>query len=334
MNHVRSILSTATTLVFGVAAAAASSATEAATPNQCDWQPDRAVTVIVPWGTGGGTDANARRLASLLEDEMGVPFNVVNRTGGNGVVGHTMLARGKPDGYTIGAATVEIDTMHWIGLTPLTYRDITPIALIDRTSPGVLVAKDSPYASLDDLLNEARNNPGELTASGTAQGGIWHLALAGMLKAEGLPPDAIRWIPSKGAGPALKELMAGGVDVATPALSEALPLVEQGEIKALGYMSEATMEQLPDVPATGETLDSGWTLGAFVTISGPKGLPDEIACAYEQAIDQAVHSDAWAEFKQSRGAPVVFENRQQTRQTLAEADDKLGDVIQSIGLAQ
>ncbi|MCI0509997.1 tripartite-type tricarboxylate transporter receptor subunit TctC [Chromohalobacter marismortui] len=309
-------------------------AAQANEPEACSWQPERAVTFIVPWGTGGGTDANSRRLASLLEEEMGVPFNVVNRTGGNGVVGHTMLARSQPDGYTIGAATVEIDTMHWIGLTPLTYKDITPIALIDRTSAAVLVNQDSPYESLEALLDEARQNPGELTASGTAQGGIWHLALAGMLKAEGLAPDAIRWIPSQGAAPALKELMAGGVDVATPALSEARNLVEQGELKALAYMSDTPMEQMPKVPLTSDILDSGWTMGAFVTVSGPKGLPDEIACAYEQAIDDAVHSKAWAEFKRSRGTPVVFEGRQETAQTLAEADRQLGEVIKAIGLAQ
>jgi len=315
-------------------ASLAATPTLAEQPAACDWQPERAVTFIVPWGTGGGTDANSRRLASLLEEEMGVPFNVVNRTGGNGVVGHTMLARSKPDGYTIGAATVEIDTMHWIGLTPLTYQDITPIALIDRTSAAVLVNKDSPYESLSALLDEARQNPGELTASGTAQGGIWHLALAGMLKAEGLAPDAIRWIPSQGAAPALKELMAGGVDVATPALSEARNLVEQGELKALAYMSDTPMEQMPKVPLTSEALDSGWTMGAFVTVSGPKGLPDEIACAYEQAIETAVHSEAWAEFKRSRGTQVVFEGRHETAQTLAEADRQLGEVIKSIGLAQ
>ncbi|QPL47013.1 tripartite tricarboxylate transporter substrate binding protein [Halomonas sp. A40-4] len=332
------MMSTNSTTIMTVSLAlwASLAATHASADNPatCSWQPERAVTFVVPWGTGGGTDANARRLASLLEAEMGVPFNVVNRTGGNGVVGHTTLARGKPDGYTIGAATVEIDTMHWIGLTPLTYRDITPIALINRSSPGVLVQEGSPYDSLGALLDEARQTPGELTASGTAQGGIWHLALAGMLKAEGLAPDAIRWIPSQGAGPALKELMAGGVDVATPALAEARNLVEQGELKALGYMSDTPMEQMPEVPLTAETLESGWTLSAFVTVSGPGGLPDEIACAYEQAIETAVNSEDWAEFKRSRGTQVVFEDRHETAQTLAEADRQLGEVIEAIGLAQ
>ncbi|WP_456268794.1 tripartite tricarboxylate transporter substrate binding protein [Kushneria sp. AK178] len=300
----------------------------------CEWTPDRAVTMIVPWGTGGGTDANARRLASLLEQEMGAPFNVVNRTGGNGVVGHTALARARPDGYTIGAATIELSTMHHLGLTPLTWQDATPVALVDQNPASVVVKEDARWDSLEALLEEARENPGELTASGTAQGGIWHLALAGMLQAEGLPPDAIRWVPSQGASPAMQELMAGGVDVATPSLSEAQHLVEQEELKALAYMSDTPNSSLPDVPLTSDVLDSGWTQSAFMTISGPGDLPEEMTCSYARAIEKITQSDEWAEFKASRGSEVVFEGPEQTAELFQETDQQLGDVINAIGLAR
>ena len=91
--------------------------------------PERPITLIVPWGAGGGTDATGRMIGSLLEKELGQPVNVINRTGGSGVVGHSAIARAKPDGYTIGVATVEIGMMHWAGLTELTGKDYTPIAL-------------------------------------------------------------------------------------------------------------------------------------------------------------------------------------------------------------
>ena len=81
--------------------------------------PDRPITLIVPWGAGGGTDATARIIGVLLEKELGQPVNVVNRTGGSGVVGHSAIAQGSPDGYTIGIVTVEIGMMHWQGLTEL-----------------------------------------------------------------------------------------------------------------------------------------------------------------------------------------------------------------------
>ncbi len=299
----------------------------------CDWKPERAVTYVVPWSPGGGTDANSRAMAALLQEEFGVPFNVVNRTGGNGVTGHTAIATAEPDGYTIGAVTIEIATMHWAGLTDLTGDDVTPIAMIDIAPAGVTVAADSQFDDLKSMLDHAEANPGELTASGTAQGGIWHLALGGMLNAEGIAPDAVRWIPSKGAGPAMQELLAGGVDVVTVALSESKGLIDAGEAKALAYMYDKPMASLPDVPITPDVLESGWTLASFISVGGPEGLPDEIACAYEQAAKAATETETWAEFKAGRGADVVFEGREELAGRMKEADASLGETMKAIGLA-
>ena len=330
MIHARRPFASAVASAVALAASAGLAAAQ-----ECDWKPERAVTYIVPWGAGGGTDANSRMLASHLEQRWGQPFNVVNRTGGNGVTGHSAIATAEPDGYTVGAATVEIATMHWVGLTDMTHEDITPIALIDIVPASVLVkADDTRFETLQALLDHAEANPGELTASGTAQGGIWHLALAGMLNAEGLAPDAIRWIPSQGAAPAMQELMAGGVDVATPALSEGKALIEQGELRALGYMHDQPMAALPDVPTTAEALDSGWTLAAWITISGPDDLPEEIACAYAEAVEEIVESEEWAEFKASRGSEVVYMGPDELRGFIEEADQALGEVIHAVGLAQ
>lgn len=300
----------------------------------CDWTPDRAVTYVVPWGAGGGTDANSRMLATMLEQKWGVPFNVVNRTGGNGVTGHTAIATAAPDGYTVGAVTVEINTMHHVGLTELNNDNITPIALIDIVPASVLVKADSKYDTLEALLEDAKANPGTLTASGTSQGGIWHLALAGLLNAEGIAPDAIRWIPSQGAAPAMQELMAGGVDVATPALSEGKALVEQGELKALAYMHNAPMAALPDVPTTADTLSSGWTLAAWISIAGPEGLPEDIACSYAAAVEEITGTPEWADFKASRGSDVVLMRGEEFRNYIDSNDEALGEVISAIGLAQ
>src|SRR5258708_39798941 len=84
--------------------------------------PQRPIQLIVPWGAGGGTDATARIIGTLLEKELKQPFNVVNRTGGSGVVGHDAIARATPDGYTLGLITVAVAMMHHGGLTPLTYK--------------------------------------------------------------------------------------------------------------------------------------------------------------------------------------------------------------------
>src|SRR5687767_15631634 len=107
--------------------------------------PQRPVQLIVPWGAGGGTDATARIIASLLEKELGKPVSVVNRTGGSGVVGHQAIASAPADGYTLGLITVEIAMMHWAGLTQLKHSDFTAIGLVNSDPAGVSVRVDAPY---------------------------------------------------------------------------------------------------------------------------------------------------------------------------------------------
>src|SRR6187399_1047468 len=180
--------------------------------------PARPVTVIVPWGAGGGTDATARIVAALLEKDLGQPFNVVNRTGGSGVVGHAAIASAAPDGYTIGLATVEISMMHWQGLTELSGASYTPIGLVNADPAGIQVRADAPYKNVPELLAAIKANPGKFKASGTGQGGIWHLAIAGLLRDQKIDPAAMPWVPSNGAAPGLQDMVAGGVEIAPVSL--------------------------------------------------------------------------------------------------------------------
>src|SRR5204862_1117988 len=195
--------------------------------------PERPITLIVPWGAGGGTDATARIIGSLLEKELGQPVNVVNRTGGSGVVGHQAIASSPADGYTIGMITVEIGMMHWVGLTTLSSADFTPIGVVNADPAGINVRADAPYKSVKDFLAAVKANPGKFKASGTGQGGIWHLALAGMLKDQGIDPAAVPWVPSQGAAPGLQDMVAGGVEFVTCSIPEARALIDAGKVRPL-----------------------------------------------------------------------------------------------------
>src|SRR5947199_7195910 len=150
---------------------AASTAATAATagfgfkPACAQAYPARPVTVLVPWGAGGGTDATARIVAALLEKDLGQPFNVVNRTGGSGVVGHSAIASAQPDGYTIGMITVEISMMHWQGLTELGPRSYTPLALMNEDPPGISVSAASPHETVKAVASAIKAAPpGKLKA--------------------------------------------------------------------------------------------------------------------------------------------------------------------------
>ena len=158
-------------LTLGLGAAGAAAALPGAASAQT-W-PNRPVTVICPWGAGGGTDATARIIAAVLEKELKQPFNVVNRTGGSGVVGHAAIASAQPDGYTIGMITVEISMLHWQGLTEFKPDSYRPLALMNQDPPGIQVAASSPYKTVKELADAIKAAPpGKMKASGTGQGGI------------------------------------------------------------------------------------------------------------------------------------------------------------------
>ena len=160
--------------------------------------PDRPITIIVPWGAGGGTDAVGRIFANLLEQDLGVPCNVVNRTGGSGVVGHSAIANAAPDGYTLGIITVETAMMHWVGLTDMTYKDFSVFGQVNLDPGGLMVSADSPYKSAKDLLTAIKAKPAKtFKASGTGQGGIWHLGYAGWMLSEGVDVAKVPWVPSQ-----------------------------------------------------------------------------------------------------------------------------------------
>jgi tripartite-type tricarboxylate transporter receptor subunit TctC len=208
--------------------AAASAVVAAVVAPAAAQYPNRPITLIVPWGAGGGTDATARIIGSILEKDLKQPVNVVNRTGGSGVVGHSAIAEAPPDGYTIGLITVEIGMMHWQGLTELTSENYTPLALVNEDPAAVTVRVDAEWNDLNALIEAVKANPGKYKASGTGQGGIWHLAIAGLLSELGIDPAAVPWVPSEGAAPGLQDLVAGGVDIVPASIPEARALLEAG----------------------------------------------------------------------------------------------------------
>jgi tripartite-type tricarboxylate transporter receptor subunit TctC len=296
--------------------------------------PRRPVTMIVPWGAGGGTDAVARILGALLEQELGQPFNVVNRTGGSGAVGHSAIANGRPDGYTIGVVTVELTMMHWQGLTPVTYKDVTPVALVNDDPAGVMVAIDSKFTSTREILDYAKAHAGELKASGTGQGGIWHLALAGMLKAQGLGPNDIRWIPSAGAAPGLQDLIAGGVDVVTASIPEGKALIDAGRVKPLAVMSTQRNAVFLDVPTLKEAVGLDWTTAAWRGVAAPKGTPQAVVDVLEKALAKIVNGKAYKDFLAQRGYGWKWAEAKAFGQFMAEADASNGEVMKAAGLTR
>lgn len=294
--------------------------------------PERPVTVVVPWGAGGGTDATGRMIAALLEKKLGGSFNVVNRTGGSGVVGHSAIATADPDGYTIGLVTVEITMMHHVGLTELTAEDYTPLGLMNADSPGVTVSSDSEYKDVASLTEAIKaSEPGTFKASGTGQGGIWHLALIGWLMSEGLAPDHVTWVPSEGSAPALQDLVAGGIDLITVSLAETKSMVDAGRAVNLALMADERVGSHPDVPTLKEA-GGEFSLATWRGICGPKNMDEEAASAISGALAEIADDPEFVEFMNSRGFGIKYLDPAAHAAMMADTDAVMGQALGAAGL--
>ena len=296
--------------------------------------PDRPITMIVPWGAGGGTDATARIIASLMEKELGQPVNVVNRTGGSGVVGHSAIAQAAPDGYTIGMITVEIAMMHWQGLTELTPASYTPIGLVNADPAGIHVPADSPYKSVNDLLVAIKANPGKFKASGTGQGGIWHLAIAGLLRDQKIDPASVAWVPSNGAAPGLQDMIAGGVQIVPCSLPEARALIEAGKVKSLAIMDPKPSALFPNVPTLKSAVGSDWTMAAWRGIAAPKGVSKEVSDKLLAVLKKVYDSKDYQGFMAQRGFGIIWAGPEDYAKFMAKSDADLGAVMKAVGIAK
>jgi|Deesub1362A_J573_1020465.scaffolds.fasta_scaffold02785_5 tripartite-type tricarboxylate transporter receptor subunit TctC len=303
-----------------------------AQPQQPEY-PTKPITLICPWAAGGGTDRTSRMIATLLEQELGVPVNVINKVGGGGTIGHSAAATASPDGYTIGVITFELSTFKHLGVADVSYEDFEPICQYNFDPAAVIVRADAPWNSLQELLDYIKAHPGELKASGTARGGVWDLARIGLLNAAGIPPDALPWIPSTGAAPALQELIAGGIDVTTCSLPEAGPLIDAGKVKALAVMAPERNPAYPDVPTLREAGIDWDGMGAWRGLAAPKGTPDYVIETIASAMEKIVQSDEWKDFMEKNGFGMEWKGPEEFAKFLENDYQVVGELIKSAGYA-
>lgn len=317
----------------GSSGGAASDAVQACNDVNADY-PSGPIELVVPWAAGGGTDGVARLIGDQLSGQIGTNVNVVNRTGGSGVVGHQAMVDAAPDGQTIGLVTVEIGMMHHQGLTDISGEDLTAISQMNEDGAGITVAADAEWETAEELLTHIKENPGEVTASGTGQGGIWHLALMGMLLDNDIPLDAVNFVPSEGAAPALQELVAGGIDMTTNALGESKTMLDSGRAKALGVMGSERDPAFPDVETLQEQLGSDYSMSVWRGIAGPLDMEPTVVEELECHLGLIAESDEFNEFMTDSGLGVKYAGAEEFQTLMREDDAAKGEVMAEAGLAK
>lgn len=297
--------------------------------------PERPIQIIVPWDAGGGTDISARIFAAGLEKELKVPVNVVNRSGGSGVVGHAAIAHAEPDGYTLGVGSPELAFLRTVGLADIGPESFTLISRITVIPAGVTVKGDAPWRTLAELLDSVRREPpGTYTASGSGQGGSWHMAIAGLLASQGMETDRIKWVPSRGGAPALKDLTAGGITMFTGSPIEGKALIEAGQVRPLAVMGPARSPIFPDVPTVKEAVGSDWTYENWFAFVGPKGLPPAIVQKLAEAGARAHASAEVQDAMKARGVQPLWDGPEAFPAFAQAFAAKAADILKRLGLAK
>lgn len=313
-----------------IACAALLAATPAALA-QSDY-PDRPVSIVVPWAAGGGADTIVRLFAIDFEQAMGVPINVVNRTGGNGVVGHTAIATARPDGYTLGACTSEIGYFDRLGLAPLTPDSFTLVSRLG-TIPAGLTVRSGTYESAESLVAALR--AGEtVRASGSGIAGPWHLAIAGLLASLDQPATSVNFIPSQGGAPALQDLVAGGLDLFTGSPVEARALAQAGEVDILAVMADERMAAFPDTPTLAEAAGVDWTYANWFSLCAPADLPQDVLDKVAEAGERAMSAPQLRQTLAERGVSPTWESPEAFRAFADESRRTIGDLLVDLQLAR
>ncbi|GHU28603.1 ABC transporter substrate-binding protein [Betaproteobacteria bacterium] len=292
--------------------------------------PDKPVTVICPWTAGGGTDVLLRALSKEAEKHLGQTINVTNQTGGGGAIGHNAIRAARPDGYTVGMITFELNSLPPQGLVPFTWKDFDPLMLLNSDPAAMTVRKDAPYSTVRGFMDYAKANPGEITIGNSAPGSVWHIAAG--LAAEKTGVD-VKHVPFNGAQPAVTALVGGHIKAVAVSVAEVRGQVQAGELKILGVMSAERDKIFPDVPTFRE---QGVDV-EFYTWRGlalPKGVPANIKAKISDAYKKAFDSKEFQEFAAKASLNLVYQDSANFAKFLDQNYKDVEAVMKNLGLTK
>ncbi|BDG59179.1 tripartite tricarboxylate transporter substrate binding protein [Caldinitratiruptor microaerophilus] len=289
--------------------------------------PTKAITFIIPYDAGGGSDVTARLLAGLMEQELKQPVVPVNRPGGSGAVGLSELKKAEPDGYTIMIITSSLSALKPMGRSPYGSEDFEVIATVQAEPYGIAVKTDSPYKSFQDLLNASRAK--KLNVGTTAIGGNNFLAATLVNKVTKANFNLVPY--GGGAAPAVADLAGGVLDATFGSPTEFRAQLEAGNIRVLALTAAKRMPALKDVP-TFKELGYDVEFETVRVVLAPKGTPKERIAVLEKALEKAANSPKFVEFMDKTGSYVRFLNSMDTREFVKQQDKVYYELLKDSNL--
>ena len=310
--------------------AASAAQPTAASAQKVDWpQKGKTMSIIVPWPTGGGNDISARIMAPLLEKELGISVQVVNKPGAGSQTGITELVRSKPDGYTIGMTSLPATNITYLDpqlKAIYSRKDFMPLALENMDPLALAVKPDSPYKTVKDLIDAAKANPGKIPVGATGAGSASDLGVKELEKAAGVQFAVVQF---NGGSDQPTALLGGHIQVGFDFTGTWGPEFRNGSLKSIGVMDSTRNKFIPDVP----TLEEQGYKVYMTTARGytaPAGTPKEVADILSGAIQKAVATDEHQTKMDQMGIVSKFMDSQQFSAYWDQVDAQIKPLIEQV----
>ena len=298
-----------------------------------DKYPSRPITLMVPFPPGGSVDIMARQYSEPLSSALGVPIVVENRAGAGGSVASQLVARSKPDGYTLVVSSQSSHlanplTQPKVGYDPI--KDFENIAILGRQPNALVVHSSLPIKSFKEFIDYAKKNPGKLNYGSGGVGSMGQLNVEMLKAATGV---FTTHIPYRGGSPLITAVLANEVQFILDNLVIMLPHVLSGKVRALAVAADQRLPQLPDVPTMAEVGYPQLNLTSWTGLAAPGGTPAPIVQTLYKAVRQAATSPAMQASLKERGViapeemtPAAFEKM------MSERLVKFGEVVRKAGI--
>lgn len=269
--------------------------------------PQKAITMIIPYGAGGTTDIHGRQFAIQLQKQLGKPVTVVNQGGASGSKGCKSVLDAAPDGYTVLFTAESLGTQRVVGLSEMSYDDFAPIMAVTNDPKVIVVGKDSKYNKLQDLLDDMKANPGKIKMSYTGPGGSGHVQALIMEK---LGYKAALTAYTGGAD-CLLAVMSKQVDFTNSNYSTIVGYLKSGDLKVLAVSGSTRLPANPDVPTFGEVDKNAipYMKNAFTPLNFlvSKDVPADVQKILRDAALKAVKDPEWVKFVNDNCAEKLYE---------------------------
>lgn len=313
-------------IVYSASFALAASALSTTALAQSDY-PQNPVTIIVPFGPGGTSDIMARILAKHLHAELGGNIIIDNKGGAGGAIGMMQLKRAKPDGYTLGLSVIGPEVLQpGMRKTGYTHQDFDHICGTYSVPLMMMVPQDSPFKTMTDVVDYAKQKPKQLTYGTSGTGTLLHIAMEMLMKQAAA--SALH-VPYKSSA----EMVTGLLGKQVMVFNDTTTVAKQYKLRPLGIFADQRLSSIPDVPTTRE---GGWPIEATIWggLIAPKGLPKEVVAKLETACGKALNSDGYKADVEPLDTPPHFMGATDFAAFAKSESDKYSKLISEMGISQ